>query len=61
MQYHCLSEWPDVSKALPYQCEEEGEVSALSTSISVHVQPQAHLVSMATGVEWSKVERRCSS
>ena len=36
-------------------------MTALSTSTSVHVQPQVQLVSMATGVEGSRVERHCSS
>ena len=32
-------------------------MAALSTSVPIHVQPQAQLVAMATGVEWGGVER----
>ena len=39
-----------------HDCQKEGQVSVLSTAIFIHVQPQAGLVALPAGVEWSRVQ-----
>ena len=40
-----------------HQCQEEGQVSCLATTVSVHVQSKTGLVPLPAGIEGSRVQR----